>query len=397
MKTRLSRIILIAALAAITAGCGPGTPTPTPRPSATPAPPTHTPSPTPATVSQRINQGVDGVMNAFMKGQAMTACSVVVVAPDLGPETPTPALGQPVTLVRQVHSFGRLGADNAAPVDQDTEYEIGGLSKLFTALVLSVENFDGLMPIGDPVQKFMPPGLTYPEALTYTTPLEDLALHTAGLPRHAQGMGGERRVDGVYQQGYASDDEMSSFLANFTQIRPPGLSWEYSNVGYGLLGMAEDVALADSWERVEVAIVSRPMGLDHTHVTPAVGELPHLALGYDAPGHPAMAFTQRGDLLAASGMRSTPSDLGLFLQAMIAPDQSRYPQAIQLTRSPFAATPYPGISQGLGWLIYHPNQPDEVFYKAGLTAGFSSYIAYSAVHWTGYAVMCNAPKICPVR
>lgn len=387
MKTRFSRLLPSIALTALLGvGCQlPGSSTPTPLPSPT-TPPTAAPTRTPASPAEAVNQGVDTVVTDFMTTHpAASGCSVVVVQAD--------ASG---ALAPEYHHYGTLARDTDVKVDDQTEYEIGSLTKLFTAGMLAVQVGKGQMDLGDPAQKFMPDAILIPTLGDRAITIGQLAEHTSGLPRRAQGLGGSRKVNGVLQQGYASQDDLAQFLSTYNLTSGPGDQWQYSNLGYGVLGVALEKSTGEPYDQAAQDLLISPLGLQHTRVVLTKDEIPHLAQGYNSTSVKGAPFTTEGVLLAAGGLRSTPADLAAFLIANLAPGKTHLGAALGLTQQPLANGPDPAISQGLGWEISNAGRPDEVFFKGGLTSGFSSYIAFSAVDQNGFAVMCNAPGVATI-
>ena len=84
---------------------------------------------------------------------------------------------------RRVVVYGKSDADNARPLDGDTEFEIGSITKVFTALMLADMAAKGEVKLDDPIAKYLPPGVTGPTKDGKAITLLDLATHTSGLPR----------------------------------------------------------------------------------------------------------------------------------------------------------------------------------------------------------------------
>src|SRR5690606_9535931 len=84
---------------------------------------------------------------------------------------------------RRVVAYGSAGAEADRPVDGDTLFEIGSVTKVFTALLLvdSVER--GEVALDDPVEMYLPTGVDVPERGGRSITLRELAMHHSGLPR----------------------------------------------------------------------------------------------------------------------------------------------------------------------------------------------------------------------
>jgi D-alanyl-D-alanine-carboxypeptidase/D-alanyl-D-alanine-endopeptidase len=84
---------------------------------------------------------------------------------------------------RRVVSYGQLAKDDKRPLDGDTVFEIGSVTKVFTSLVMTDMARKGEVSPSDPVSKYLPAGVKVPERNGRKITLADLATHTSGLPR----------------------------------------------------------------------------------------------------------------------------------------------------------------------------------------------------------------------
>ena len=83
---------------------------------------------------------------------------------------------------RRVVSYGRLAKDDPRPLDGDTIFEIGSITKVFTSLLLADAVQRHEVALTDPIAKYLPSSVNMPERGRAIT-LQDLATHTSGLPR----------------------------------------------------------------------------------------------------------------------------------------------------------------------------------------------------------------------
>ena len=83
---------------------------------------------------------------------------------------------------RRIVTHGRAAAGAAMPLDGDTLFEIGSMSKVFTSLLLADAVQRGEVALTDPITKFLPPTVKVPERGRAIT-LQDLSTHISGLPR----------------------------------------------------------------------------------------------------------------------------------------------------------------------------------------------------------------------
>ena len=84
---------------------------------------------------------------------------------------------------RRIVSYGSLAKNDPRPLNGDTVFEIGSITKVFTSLLLADAVERGEVALTDPVAKFLPAKVKMPERGGRAITLQDLATHTSGLPR----------------------------------------------------------------------------------------------------------------------------------------------------------------------------------------------------------------------
>lgn len=131
----------------------------------------------------------------------------------------------------RVLAYGDAGRGRR--LDKRSVFEIGSITKTFTATLLADMAERGEVRLTDPVARLLPPEVTVPSRGGRQITLLDLATQTSGLPRLSTNLAitepGNPYADYTVDQLYA-------FLNGYTLTRDPGAQFEYSNVGVGLLG-----------------------------------------------------------------------------------------------------------------------------------------------------------------
>ena len=107
-----------------------------------------------------LKSPVDAAVRAYMQQDGVTGCSLALVMPD--------ASGG--ALETTLLNYGTVSKASTAPVDVGTEYEIGSLTKLFTADLLALYVQDGLMHLDDPLQKYLPASVQYEPTAARSSP-----------------------------------------------------------------------------------------------------------------------------------------------------------------------------------------------------------------------------------
>jgi D-alanyl-D-alanine-carboxypeptidase/D-alanyl-D-alanine-endopeptidase len=200
------------------------------------------------------------------------------------------------------------------PVNEKTLFEIGSITKLFTALLLSDMANRGEVALDEPVAELLPAGTRVPARDGKAITLRDLASHYSGLPRVATNGDPPDHPGGPY--AVYSAERLYQFLSNHELIRTPGDSFEYSNVGAGLLGHALVLrAGAGGYESLIRARILDPVGMDDTVIAIPARLKANVASGHDDSLEPTSDWSF--DVLAGTGaFRSTLSDLLRFMDAV---------------------------------------------------------------------------------
>ena len=259
---------------------------------------------------------------------------------------------------------GTLSPDAATTPDDQTLYEIGSVTKVFTGLLLADAVGRGEVSLDTPIATLLPEGVTLPEGAADRITLRMLATHTSGLPRIPV----ELPPDD-YRDPYASygDAELWATLRRVTLDFPPGTKAGYSNLGAGLLGTLLARNAGMTYAELLAARITEPLGMKDTVV----------ALRDDVRGRFAPPFTSTGKpgtpwefkaLVGAGGIRSTMADMMRFARAMLHPDATPLQKAIELgwARQEVTASVGPG-GQALGWMLAGDRRTR---WHNGMTGGF---------------------------
>jgi len=218
-------------------------------------------------------------------------------------ETQRQATGIVVGIVdstgRRIISYGTMGTDDRRPVGGDTVFDVGSITKVFTALLLSDLVHRGEVALDDPVTKWLDGkgprrlGLGDREVTL-------LDLDTSGLPLRPTNLV-STDPDDKYA-GYTTE-LLYQFLSSFEFDRSPGSRYEYSNVGYGLLGEALSLRSGASYRDLLRSRVTQPLGMPDTGI-----DLTEAMEGRRATGHDyelkAAPRWDFGALESAGGLRS---------------------------------------------------------------------------------------------
>lgn len=183
---------------------------------------------------------LDALIDEDMRAQQMTSVTVgVIIDGELA----------------YAKGFGYADVAKKTVPDADTVYRIGSISKSFTALAILSLRDEGALSLEDPLTRWLPEaaGLVYPTKDTRPITLRQLLTHASGLPS-----GGRFSIAG------ATEDEILRSLSGTALERAPDARFEYSNLGYVLLGLTVGRASHTSLRDVVKKRILAPLGMTST-------------------------------------------------------------------------------------------------------------------------------------
>ncbi len=272
----------------------------------------------------------------------------------------------------EVFAYGAARADSI--------FEIGSVTKVFTARLLALLAVEGKVSLDDPVQRHVPPGWIVPARDGRPISLVQLATHTSGLPRLPANLD---PADARNPYADYSDERLRAFLAAHKLRRPPGERYEYSNLGAGLLGWILARVDGRPYEEAVVARICDPLGLHDTRIRLDEARKRRLA-----PGHADGAPAWNWDIPVISGagaLRSTAPDLLRFLAANLErPDATHAPRVRSSEKGPWV---------GLGWhLSPLPESGRTMLWHNGGTGGYRSFAGFVQESRTAVVVLANSTE-----
>lgn len=276
---------------------------------------------------------------------------------------------------------------NGVPLDERALFEIGSVTKLFTATLLADMAARGEVSLDDPVARFLPEGTRVPGRNGKAITLATLATHTAGLPRNPTNLRPADPKDPFKDYGV---DRLYEFLAACELPRDPGESWSYSNVGFGLLGHALERRAGTTHAKLLAGRVLAPLGMTETSVGLDPALQGRAVQGYDEAFAPAPMW-DFGPLPAAGAIRSTASDMLAFAAANLSAEGDRLHAAMRTAHAP--RVPMKDDQRvGLAWMVAKPRARTITWHWGG-TGGFRSYLGLDLEARRAVVILTNSSQM----
>jgi CubicO group peptidase (beta-lactamase class C family) len=287
---------------------------------------------------------------------------------------------------RRVIAYGQRDRGDSRSPDGNTLFEIGSVTKVFTALLLADMVRRGEVALTDPVAKYLPAGALVPEHEGRSITLLDLATHTSGLPFMPAGM---PDIDDPAPR--YSVAQIYDFLAHCALTHDIGTKWSYSNLGYWLLGQALAGRANADFEQLLVARVLAPLRLKNTAIRLSPAAKTQLASGHDAVLGQAPHFSDVPGfrlMKPAGGLVSSANELLSLLSVVMS--YERAPLSASLAAMLETRRPLDRKSeQALGWVVMDGQSGEPLIFHDGGTFGFASSVAWDPKRRIGVVVLSN--------
>lgn len=342
---------------------------------------------TPGMAQDRVADTVNAVIQPLMKQQDIAGMAVAI------------------TLNGQRHYFnyGVASKDTNQAVTDQTLFEIGSVSKTFTATLGAYAQAQGKLSLSDPASRFAPElrgsafeGISLLNLATYTP---------GGLPLQ-------------FPDDADHPDRMFGYYKTWKPLYPAGTQRLYSNPSIGLFGYLAARSLGQPFDDVMEHTLMPGLGLKHSYVRVPQSQLSRYAQGYAKDGKPVRVGPGALDS-EAYGVKTSSSDLIRFVEANLRPEKldADLRKAIATTHTGFYKVG--GMTQGLGWELYpypvtldellagnspqmalspqkvaplnppHPAPDNAWINKTGSTVGFGAYAAFVPGKDMGIVMLAN--------
>jgi serine-type D-Ala-D-Ala carboxypeptidase/endopeptidase len=309
-----------------------------------------------------------------------------------------------------VSGYGNISKANTTKVNGDTIFDIGSNTKTFTTALLVDMVKRGLVKLDDPLQKYLP---SYVKVPTYhndghNITLENLATHTSGLPD----LPGRLFDNRTYPT-----QQIYNYVSHASLISEPGVRYNYSNVGLGLLGYVLSLKAGMPYRELVKDRILNVLGMNSTGIamnsTQITTPLPDILKSRLAKGHiggreVSLAFLPEV-IQPAGAFYSSANDLLKYLSANMGLINTKINDILQDTHlirheeisiaNASTTTQSLYVYIGLGWDI-GTNLGTEVVLHTGGIDGYISLVAFNPTKQTGVVILCSCDEndvVLPLR
>ena len=281
------------------------------------------------------------------------------------------------------HAAGLLSTATRIEATTDAVFQIGSITKVWTATLVMQLVDEGLVDLDAPVRTYLPEFALADEAAAAAITVRHLLSHRSGIEGD------------IFTDTGRGDDAVEKYvelLAEAAQIFEPGALFSYSNAGYVVLGRLIERLRDTSWEQALLTHLATPLGLRSVSPSPYEAILHRVAVGHVDAGdggepQPAPFWAMaRSNEPAGSMLAMTAEDLAVFARAHLraaagspASDEEQAvvsqvaANAMRTTEVRLPRVAGMGAAWGLGWEIDR-DEDSVLFGHDGNTVGQSSFL-----------------------
>lgn len=290
---------------------------------------------------------------------------------------------------RRIFAFGAAHANSV--------FEIGSVTKTFTALALAQLVEQKKVALDDSVRSLLP-NAAVPKPKGPEITLLELATQRSGLPR----LPGNFHPSQGFADPYADyhGTELLSYLEKRGVAVPKNANYLYSNLGYGLLGFILASRSGASYSQMIHREITAPLHLEDTTIFLTPEQRQWFIQGHNVTNQPVGPW--HFDALAGCGaLRSTAADMLTYLEAQLHPEKftpadappgspaATLSAAIAMTHKLYAPGS-PGMQMGLAWMYVDGSG---IYWHNGGTGGYTSFVLFSPQNDRAIVVLYNRDDI----
>jgi beta-lactamase class C len=316
---------------------------------------------------------------------------------------PGMAVGIVVKGQNYVYDYGTASKATGSAVTSNTLFEIGSISKTFTATLAAYAQVNGKLALTDMASKHLP---SLRGSAFDRVSLLNLGTHTSGgLPLQVP-------------DDITNNSQLMAYFRSWKPTYPPGTYRIYANAGIGMLGMIAAKSMNENFVTLMEGTLFPQLGMKNTYLDVPKSQTENYAQGYTATDTP-VRMTPGVLASEAYGIRTSVGDLLRFVEAnmrMLDLDE-KLQRAITDTHTGYYRVG--AMTQDLIWEQYQypvklqdmlagnspkiifeanqvvaidpplPSKDDVLINKTGSTNGFAAYVAFAPARKTGVVILAN--------
>jgi len=301
---------------------------------------------------------------------------------------------------KAIFSYGQVSHQNEQKPNRYTLFEIGSVTKPFTALLALELEREGKLQLNESITSYLPDSTdnAYLQQIT----LADLIAHQSGLPKTPVNLSVTKTNPNNPYEHYTNQD-LLAYLNVYKPLRASKKSrmqkkekkkFRYSDTAYGVLGFILERVSGQSYEALLQHYIFKPLQLKNTWLKLNENQKETLAAPYSFNQTPSENYSYQSSIEASSGLYTCGADLLDFMAAQM-PDSLNENEdlnlSIQKSHAALAKSNMRRIDMSSGWYkISQGRKFPPLYVSNGGTGGYFTYVAFDKENRTGVVLLSNS-------
>lgn len=293
--------------------------------------------------------------------------------------------------------FGWRDVGRKLPVDTDTQFQAGSISKPVTALGVLFLEASGKVDLDTNVNTYLKGWQLNDPFTNNPVTLRELLCHRAGMVPHGFAGYNERRtppslVDILNRNNFLTGWLTANYFGPIKVSKPPGSAYRYSGGGYCVVQKAVEDVTGESFETAMSELVLQPLEMSRSNFQQPPQDTNNIACGYGwiktiSGGGRWRVFPEK----AMGGLWATPQDLARFIIAVQEANSGKTSSAITPAIAQEFLKPQFDAWQGIGIRLDGTGE-NRGFYHAGENSGYFARLGAGVSNGRGWVILSNAQK-----
>ena len=282
--------------------------------------------------------------------------------------------------------------------NEDKIFEVGSITKTFTASLITKLVDEGKMKLSDPIQKYLPVQMAQDSFKNNTITIQHLITHTSGLSSGPSSFTLPYLRALIFTPKNPNRNfkakQYFRYLKKFKLDYVPGRKWEYNNAGYGLLGTFISDIIGMSWEESVRENIFTPLGMRDSYFTIDKHNKDSFIVGITAKGKKSKTWEMKF-INPAGAIKSTLNDMIIYTSAQIAASPKKF-GFFETTHDPLnfqIKMPedklWKGNAMGLGWWHNLEDPQNTFIWHAGSSGGYTAFVGFSKSKGKAVVILSN--------
>ncbi|REA62332.1 hypothetical protein DSL64_08680 [Dyadobacter luteus] len=281
------------------------------------------------------------------------------------------------------YGYGETALGSGVVPNENTYFEIGSITKTFSAIAIAEMLLKEQKEIETPVRSYLPSELPTLQRGGVEITFKHLLTHTSGLPRMPNNFSPITAYEAY------SKAKLYQYLYNIQLESVPFTKYNYSNTGFGILGDILERHYNSSYSDLMSNQLFGPLNLKDTKVEFEKTDLNRWATGY-SKGRKTDYWKNMNAMNGAGVIKSTAKDLLLYAKVNLSPPDNILGKAIKLTHRKAFEDIYG--EQALAWVMSasRKNSDKRILWHNGGTGGFNSWLYLNEENNSALVILFNS-------